>query len=249
MKKLLLSFAIVASSAAVIAQSCSPLQTWADTVDYGAFPDTLVNLPPAQTDVFYTADLNFKVPNEVTQELDPSGSFVGSPIESFIVTGVSGLPAGYDFACNIATCEFLGGANGCANVYGTTATAGVYDISIDVTATVLVTILGFTTPVEQDTQFTGYKIVVGTAGLIEAIIEPLVLAPNPASGKVTLSGVTKGMNASHITINDLTGKEVFRTTAGAENIYTFDVSDMEAGLYFVNVYHGTGVESVKFIKE
>jgi len=241
--------AVLASSAVVSAQSCTPLQSWADTVVFGAFPDTLVNLPPAQTDVFYSSDLNFKVPDVVTANLDPSGLVVGSPIESFIVTGVNGLPAGYDFACNISTCEYLGGANGCANVFGTTATAGVYDISIDVTATVLVSVLGLPVPVDQDTQFTGYQIIVGTAGLIEQVIQPLILAPNPSSNKVTLYGVSSGMKATHITISDVTGKEVRRTVTGNQSDYTFDVSGMESGFYFVNVYHVSGVESVKFVKE
>jgi hypothetical protein len=85
MKKLLLSFCGIAISASAMSQSCSPLQSWADTVDYGAYPDTIVNFPPAEQNSFYSTDLNFKVPNEVTPNLDPTGAFVGSPIESFVV--------------------------------------------------------------------------------------------------------------------------------------------------------------------
>jgi hypothetical protein len=30
---------------------------------------------------------------------------------------------------------------------------------------------------------------------------------------------------------------------------SFDVSNLNAGIYFVNVYHASGVEKVKFVKE
>jgi hypothetical protein len=252
MKKLLLSLAVVASSVAAIAQNCTPLQTWADTVDYGAYPDTIVNFPSGVENVFYTADLNFKVPAEVTAELDPSGDFVGSPIESFIVTGVTGLPTGFNFACNIASCEYLGGANGCANVYGTTADVGLYDVTIDVTATIIINVLGFPVPVEQPTQFTGYKILIdsaSTASVPFQVIEPLAVSPNPSSNKVTLSGVSPSLKASQITVTDITGKIVHTIEPGNYSNYTFDVSGLDAGIYVINVEHAYGFDSIKFIKE
>lgn len=253
MKKLLLSFLAIAAASAAISQTCTPLQTWADTVDYGAYPDTIVNFPPAEQNVFYSTDLNFKVPAEVTASLDPSGAFVGDPIQSFVVTGVDGIPAGMSFACNVASCEYPGGANGCANLYGTPTTIGTYNIQINVTATVIISVFGVPVPVEQPTSFTGYKIIVseeGTGNLVAQVIQPsLALYPNPAQNKVTVSNIVPALKASLITITDVTGKVIRSSEATSQTDYTFDVTVFEKGLYLVNVFHASGVESIKFIKD
>ena len=85
-----------------------------------------------------------------------------------------GLPTGYDYACNVATCEYLGEENGCANVHGTTDT-GIYDVTITVEGVILVVLFpGLPpTPVTQPISFGGYRIIeVGSAGTIENIIDP-----------------------------------------------------------------------------
>lgn len=252
MKKLLLSICAVTVSVVAMSQTCSPLQSWADTTDYGAYPDTIVNFPQAEQDVFYSTDLNFKVPIEVTPNLDPTGTFVGSPIESFVVDAVNGIPPGLDYACNQSTCEYLGGANGCANIYGTPTTIGTYDITIDITATVIIDILGFPTPVPQSTTFEGYKIVVvpqGPAGLSYEVIEPLSIYPNPAHDKVTIANIASSLNPSVITITDISGKVVSSLTTSSQTEYTFDVNGLENGLYIINVFYENGVESIKFMKD
>jgi len=250
MKKLLLSLAIVTSSAAVIAQSCSPNQVWADTVSggYGAYPDTIVNFPTATVNTFYSTDLNFLVPAQVTADLDPTGLFVGSTINYFTVDDVVGLPAELAYACNVASCQYNGGDNGCANVYGTPVVADViYDITIQITANVQ-TILG---AVSQGAEFTGYKIIVNgpTSSVPFEVIEPLTVAPNPASNKVTLSGVNPSLKASKITVTDITGKVVHTIEPGNYSNYTFDVSKLDMGIYVINVEHAYGFDSIKFIKE
>jgi len=250
MKKLLLSIAVVASSVAAIAQSCSPNQVWADTVSggYGAYPDTILNFPPATVNTFYTTDLNFLVPAQVTADLDTTGLFVGSTINYFTVDNVLGLPAELDYACNISSCQYAGGANGCANLYGTPIVADiVYDVTILITANVQ-TILG---AVNQEAEFTGYKIVVnGTTGSVPfEVIEPLSVVPNPASNKVTLSGVSPSLKASKITVTDITGKVVQMIEPSNYSNYTFDVSRLDVGIYVINVEHAYGFDRVKFIKE
>jgi len=250
MKKLLLSLAIVASSAAAIAQSCSPNQVWADTVSggYGAYPDTIVNFPTATVNTFYSTDLNFLVPAEVTADLDPTGLFVGSTINYFTVDDVVGLPTELAYACNVVSCQYNGGDNGCANVYGTPVVADtVYDITIQITANVQ-TLIG---SVNQGAEFTGYKIIVNgpTSSVPFEVIEPLSVAPNPASNKVTLSGVNPALKASKITVTDITGKVVHTIEPGNYSNYTFDVSKLDMGIYVINVEHAYGFDSIKFIKE
>jgi hypothetical protein len=253
MKKLLLSIGVVFVGFAANAQ-CTPLQSWADTTDYGVYPDTIQNFPPAAVNVAYSSDLNFKVPATVTAEVagdDPlAQNFIGSEIEGFVVTSVEGLPAGYDYACNIPSCEYDGGANGCANVFGTTSTTGTYDIIINVTATVIVQLpLLPPTPQDVPTSFTGYKIVVGTAGNIEEIIPPVSVSPNPANDVIKVAGITASKKASNITITNIEGKVVAKRNVENATDYEFDLSGVNAGIYFVNVAHANGVETVKFVKQ
>jgi hypothetical protein len=250
MKKLLLSLAVVASSVAATAQNCTPNQVWADTVSggYGVYPDTIINFPTATVNTFYSADLNFLVPAQVTADLDPTGLFVGSTINFFTVDDVVGLPAELAYACNVSSCQYNGGDNGCANVYGTPVVADViYDITIQITANVQ-TFIG---AVNQGAEFTGYKIIVNdeTASVPFEVIEPLAVSPNPSSNKVTLSGVSPSLKASQITVTDITGKIVHSIEPGNYSNYTFDVSGLDAGIYVINVEHAYGFDSIKFIKE
>jgi hypothetical protein len=252
MKKLLLSFAAaVVAVMSVQAQNCTPNAQYADST-YGVWPDTTTNFPPATQNVAYSTDLNFKVPAVVTPEIDASGQFVGSEIQSFTVTGVDGMPTGYTYACNVASCTYAGGSNGCANVYGTTSDAvGTYNVTINVDATVLVALLPGLPPqpVTQGTSFTGYKIVVGLAGTIEQVIAPILVSPNPANDVIKVEGITSSMKASKVEVTNVEGKVVASKEVANATNFNFDLSGMKAGIYFVNVTHASGVETVKFIKQ
>jgi hypothetical protein len=105
------------------------------------------------------------------------------------------------------------------------------------------------TPVTQTASFTGYKIVVGTAGTIEQIIAPITVSPNPAANVLNINGITASMKASSISITNIEGKVVASKEVSNSSSLSFDVAGMKAGIYFVNVTHASGVETVKFIKE
>lgn len=246
MKKLLLSFAVaVIATINVQAQSCTPNAQYADSV-YGVWPDITTNFPPATQNVFYSADLNFKVPSTVTAEVAGSDQtaqgFIGQPIQEFEVTDVVGLPSGYDYVCNISSCSYNGGTAGCANVFGTTAATGVYDVTIEITA--VVTVFG----IEYPTSFSGYKIVVGAAGTIEQVIAPIIVSPNPANDEINIEGISASMKASKIEITNIEGKVVASKEVSNSSNFSFDLAGMKAGIYFVKVAHASGVETVKFIK-
>ncbi|MFM7467063.1 MAG: T9SS type A sorting domain-containing protein [Crocinitomicaceae bacterium] len=256
MKKLLLLFVgFVGFSTAALAQPqggiCTPDPLYTDSV-YGAWPDTVTNFPPATANVYYETVLNFKAPAAVTADLDPTGQFVGSPIQSYTVTSVDGAPTEYLYACNISNCSYTGGVQGCATVYGTTATLGTYPIVINLDVVVLVTLFpGLPpTPVTQSTSFTGYKIVVSNNGafLDENGNSVLSAFPNPARNEFVVNGLQSLINASDITLSNVEGKVLAKRNIG-QNQENFDMSALKAGIYFVNVAHANGVESIRIIKE
>jgi hypothetical protein len=247
MKKLLLSSLFTMTYLLSWGQSCTPGANFVDST-YGIWPDTTQNLPPALPNVAYSTDINFKVPSTVTAEIDPSGQFVGSVIQQFTVDALQGLPPGFDFACNNSNCTYQGGINGCANIFGTTDSVAVFPVSVDVTATVLVVLFpGLPpTPVTQSVSFDGYKIVVGSGGQIEQIINPISLEPNPANTTIAVSGLLNG-SSSTLTLRDLTGKviEVIETTSSTTS---FDLTKLSNGTYLIEVSDVFGSQQQKFVK-
>lgn len=256
MKKLLLVISLVSAAITNVNAQCVPganypLATWGDST-YGAWPDTVENFPPANVNVAYSTDLSFMVPATVTPELDETGAFVGSPIQEFTVTGVTFTPAapGLNYACNIGTCNYPGGAFGCATLSGTFTATGTYEIEIAVDAVVLITLIpGFPpTPVTQSTSFTGYKVVVGSLGTIEAVINPIEVYPNPSSDKITINGLNKQMKINSVKITNMEGKVIKSVDVTAPSVEV-NLSGVENGVYFVVVEHANGTETIKFVKE
>lgn len=251
MKLLLLSITFISLFANQgVAQFCTPGSNFADST-YGVWPDIETNFPLVSQNVSYSTDINFKVPSTVTAELDATGQFVGTPIQDFEITGVNGLPTGLSYACNISSCQYLGGANGCANIYGTTSAAtGIYPVTIDVDATVLVELLpGFPIPIVQSVSFDGYNIVIGTAGIVEQVIAPLIVYPNPTNSEISIEGITESMQVNEISIFNIEGKVVANRNETDVTNFKFDLSSIKSGIYFVDVSHASGIETIKFIKQ
>lgn len=251
MRKFLLFLVVLGGFAvnALAQPQCTPDPQYADSI-YGAWPDTVTNFPPAEAGVYYEAVLNFKAPAAVTADLDPTGQFVGSTIQSYNVTDVTGLPAEYTYACNATNCTYAGGDQGCATVYGTTNTTGTYNVEIFIDVTVLVELFPGVppTPVTQSTSFTGYKIIVGSAGLNSNEMSSLLAAPNPATDRVSVNGLNNILNASEIVLTNIEGKVLAKRVVISDQ-QDFDVSSLKPGIYLVNVYHSKGVETIRIIKE
>lgn len=248
MKTILYTFLTLLVTVNLIGQTCSPLQTWADTVEFGAYPDTLVNFPVAEVDVFYSTDLNFKVPNEVTLQLDPTGTFVGSEISSFVVTSVEGVPEGMDFACNLANCEYEGGDNGCANIFGTPTIPGTYDIVINIKATILVALIpGFPpTPIDQDTEFTGYKIIVEEElNTNENELNTASVYPNPVNDILTIDNPL--LTNYSVKIISSTGS-IVKEEIISQQKQTIDVAKLPKGIYTVTLTNEDEIKHLKIIK-
>lgn len=259
MKKLLLSFSLVALGAwSANAQSCTPganfgdstYGVWCDCIDtYEGNPvDTITNFPNGTVGVFYSEDMNFKVPAQVTPDIDPN--YAGSPINYFTVTNVGGLPPGMNYGCNIGNCTYNGGDNGCANLYGTPTTAGQYDVIIYVTGNITVELIpGFPIDVDQDIEFDGYRVTIDpTAGIFELISPNFLVYPNPASEQLTLAGL-EGLQIESVSVTSMSGQVVLNDPNVNSTDHSMNVQNLENGVYFVQVNYEGGSETLKFIKE
>ena len=229
------------------AQSCTPDTIYQDS-SFGIWPDTAQDLPPAAAGIAYSTDINFICPDQVTAELDPSNQFVGEPIDEFTVTSIDGFPNGIQYACNQSSCTYDGGVLGCANIYGTTDSLGTFPLTINVDVVVLVTIFGIQTPVTQSESFGGYELIVGHAGTIESIINPVSVYPNPSNETIRIKGLTADMNANKIEIVNLSGKTEFISPISSEE-NKININKLQSGVYFAKIYHLNGIKTLRFIKE
>jgi hypothetical protein len=82
-----------------------------------------------------------------------------------------------------------------------------------------------------------------TAGIEEQETISLSAYPNPTSGLVTISGQTTGI----VTLTNLKGQQLM--TIDLEQTSSFDISDLESGLYFVVYTNGNQNALIKVIKE
>lgn len=221
-----------------ISAQCTPNAQYADST-FGVWPDTITNFPPATVNVPYSTDLNFKVPLNASDVV----AGISGTIQSFTVDTVSGLPPGMNYACNISSCSYAGGANGCAQISGTSSVPGTYDITISITGQVNIG-FGVIVPIPQD--FGGYRIIVNDAqGGLEQLNTYVLLQPNPTKDKFMLNGIQPGTN---VRVTDLSGKQIASTCA-THSETEIDLSNAANGLYLVHLHDATGIQLFKVIKE
>jgi hypothetical protein len=220
MKYIITLFILSLSMVQLALAQCTPGANFADST-FGAWPDTTTNFPVANVNVNYTTDLNFKVPTDAG---DVNILFAGNTINSFTVDSVVGLPPGMDYTCNVSSCFYAGGENGCAQINGTCTQVGVYEISIHVTASL--SIFGTNVPVPYE--FSGYRIEVLGTNSIDELTTQVVVYPNPNSG---MFNVKVGNEFTEILVTDLAGKTVYSQNLEATQVAT----NLPKGIYILQL--------------
>ena len=175
---------------------------------------------------------------DLTQNLPPATKDINYQAELYIKDSDSsyfnvsliGLPTGvsYKIACDSGFYKTI-------IFEGVPKETGTFELGINVTSTNITK------------SILGYKIVVGTIGNITQP-PPIQVSPNPANNVIKVSGVAASMKANSITITNIEGKIVAKRNVENATDYEFDLSGINAGIYFVNVTHANGLETVKFVK-
>ena len=152
-----------------------------------------------------------------------------------------GLPEGMSYSCNISNCLYNGGANGCAQISGVSPNPGYYNITIHITANLL--IFGFPVPVPYS--FEGYHIQLDQlAGISTVKKDPMELYPNPVKDILAVSGP----GLSRIEIYNSVGKRIqlIEENKAKQEI---TVAQLEKGVYFIRLLSDRGSETYSFVKE
>ncbi|MCB0764093.1 MAG: T9SS type A sorting domain-containing protein [Flavobacteriales bacterium] len=241
MKHLLLAVFLAGSAANAFAQPCIPDPLYADSL-YGIWPDTVDNFATGTVGVAYFQSLNLIVPQDAGL-INPT--FNGVTLDSVALNGVTGLPPGLTYACasqSPAPCTFMTAQLGCAVIEGTPTTAGLYPLSIDVTA--YTNLFGNVIPIPQS--FGGYRITIednGT-GILEAGLVALGgvrNVPNPFSTRTAIEFQMDRAGEVKVRVFNLLGDELWSNViagkAGANKVL-FDGNDLQDGIYLYKVESG-----------
>jgi len=245
MKRTLLALiALAVLSINANAQSCTPDPLYMDSL-FGAWPDTTTNFPPAQEGVFYSETLDFKIP-ETVEEIDSASAFASETIDSVVLTNVTGLPPGLSYACDVSSCSWLGGAQGCASLFGTPTVPGSYDVVIELDGYVTLPFVG---AFSQPTTFTGYVInVTPAAGISIYHVDDFSVAqnsPNPFSEETTINFKTGTAGKVSLRVMNILGSVVHSEQMQAvpgDNTVKFQNTGLSNGVYVFTL--SNGVKSV-----
>ncbi len=230
-----------------------------DTVKFSPDPD---NVPCAEIGVAYDEVLQFYIPTQ--EQISVLGQSVTAYIDSVVLNGITGLPAGLTWQSNPAGPMFLPGSNGCGRTVGTTnVAAGNYPIVFDGLIYAHGSFMGFSIDtfftVEQYIQaeygksFSIDVIAPGTAcppvnginNFNADLSSMLSVFPNPNNGRFELKlNATKRVNGE-VVIVDVTGKRVYNEQLDVMGTYfnTVDLSNMPKGLYTVQLRTAEGFAS------
>ncbi len=212
----------------------------------GIYPDSATGLASGTVGVAYTEVIQAKVLTDT--------SLNGLPvvITNITVTSVTGLPPGLTYSCTPASCVFPGGSNGCMLISGTPTTAGVYPLTVVLTANG--TIFGIPVPPQSST-LGYYSITIDSptgiaSGGTKAGFKLLPAFPNPATGYADVSFTTPVAGDFVVKLFNVLGSEVLRQNVRGQagmNTSRLNLSGINAGVYMLSISHGSNVLTRRLI--
>lgn len=256
MKKTLLSFlAIIAISSTIVAQNCMPDPQYTTR---GVHPDSVTNLPTAYVGQPYNVVLTAVTPADTCIVLFfPPCETV--PIDSIIVTSVTGLPPGFSIVSeneNSVPFKFLGGTSSCMLITGNPSIAdtGHYPIAVNGTAYSTVFSLVQSQPYDVNYYFIDVVDTTGSSVNVNELAENIFAItqnyPNPFSNTSTIEFNTPTAEVVELTVFNLLGEEIKTERISAsvgKNVYTLKANDFENGVYFYQLNYQAERITKRFI--
>lgn len=263
MKKLLLSFAFMASLAA-------GAQCVADydfgTAPFGVSPDPLLgeSFDQAVLNVAYSDVIHIKVPTSAA-DIDPTFP-AAAPIDSVALVGVNLVDLnnantytvqeiGLSIVCNnnddsVDPCTFYGGTQYCASLEGTPTVAGEFQLIIDVIG--YSTIFGIVVP--QEVSFDQYNFSVLDPNSVEDQIAFALgmeqNSPNPFSKNTSIAYTLPTNESFSFKVTNLLGEVVFNENIIGQRgagVINFNGANLQAGIYLYSIETSKGVLTKRLI--
>ncbi len=234
---ILLSFLLACT---VVKSQCIP-DTSITHNDPGIYPDSATDLPHGTAGLPYSTVMQVKVQLDSLITDPVTGFQYTAHFDSIVMTGVSGLPAGFTYTCTPATCSFPGGSDACLTLSGNPTSAGVYPLVVHVSAYVTALTIPQVVPVD----YTAYSLVidpqVGFAGIENGSFSVGQNNPNPSKSIATFPVTLAHPEMLELKISNLIGKKVFSQNQffqkGKSN-FIVDVRNLQAGIYIYSISDG-----------
>jgi hypothetical protein len=262
-KILLLLFAFASGIGFAQAQTvCTPNPLFASLGIPGVYPNPLQSssIDPGQQGVAYQFVFTMIVPADTTLDLS---SVVGFPIPPVTVsvnyqevTGLTGLPQGLNYQCDISNCQWVGGQNGCLKLSGIPTESGTFTVGMttgyNVNVPAGVPVIGgapLTVPIpgiSWDYEVTA----VGIEDLRSDVFGITQNTPNPFHGSTKIIFNAPKPSSIEMVVFDLSGKQVAqmsqRATMGINKL-EFDGSELAPGVYIYHLSNGEQMVSSKMV--
>lgn len=265
MKKqlLLLSAVALIGAGSLSAQTCTP-DAFAVMIGIpGVYPNPVQtsNLTAGAVGNAYTETITLITLADTTIDLSAQVGFPVPPVTASVnyqeVTGVTGLPAGLNYACNPANCQVPGDSSGCVSIYGTPTAGGTFTVGlttgINISVPVTVPVIGgqnITIPVpgiSWDLEISGG---VGMTEMDRNGFSLAQNAPNPFSGSTNIVFSSSKPAVMDLMVTDLTGRVLAQSSHRAsvgENVISFDASSFAPGVYMYRLSNGSASQMRKMV--
>ena len=232
------------------AQNCIPDPQYTNTsTQKGTHPDTIVNFVQAYAGTPYSQTITIVVPKDTA--VPPLGTFTW---DSTVLTGVTGLPAGFTYACSNSSskpnlCSWKGNTIGCVIITGnpTSGDIGTHPLQF-MTSNYLA---GSTTA--NPFVAKGYKIVVNPAsGISENPTIQLIEQnnPNPFDDKTEIVFTAEDFGTAQFKVYNIVGNAVQEYDVAVKkgvNKLVLDARDFDSGIYFYALVSGSNAFTRKMI--
>jgi hypothetical protein len=264
MTRLLLALVFCLSANFIFAQTCTPDVQYADSTA-GVYPkprDPATNPDGGITECAVIGQyFQFNLTVVIHDSLKVGT--LGFPLDSIVISQVTGLPQGITYGCDPGNCHFLKNTLSCAYIYGTPTAAnapGAYDMVIKGSAYVN----GSSFPLALE--FPNAQLAPGkyTIHLNASPTDPcevtstrnlegkmgITVQPNPTNGLTQIKINSQINGQFQMSVVDLLGKQVAQrqiTITSGENNVEFDASLLANGLYLVQLQNENGFVSQKLV--
>jgi len=254
MKKILLSFVVIASGQMLFAQCTADYDF--GKLAFGVSPDPVLGetFEVGYVGVPYEDILHLIVPVNAS-DVDPNPLLAAFTIVQVDVVSVELSQGGFVFslgqlglsyACNNGgtlpePCSFLGGQQGCAAINGTPITAGVYNMTVTVSGIVS----GPIALPPQEIVFDSYVLTINqdqsvstTDNLDFSLFQN---SPNPFTEATNVQFVLPNAGKAEVKVMNLMGETVYSETVTASrgaNKVNFAAGELPAGVYIYSVEFG-----------
>ena len=170
----------------------------------------------------------------------------GFTVHHIDVLSITNFPAGLSYVCQNNDCEFLPEIPKCISITGTpeAGTAGTYELLLTLEGFIDVGGNGISIGELQETLTMTVSII---DGIETAVISGLALEANPNPFQNSLKISTNASSNYSLRIFDVSGKEVINIPSFKEDV--LDVSNLDYGVYFLQVQSENKTETIKIIKQ